>query len=239
MGVDAYRIIAVLAIYLFHSNVHIQCSYGVLTPFINMGAIYMTAFFILSGFSLYISWHKQNFYSIDVIKKFYIKRFIGIMPLYYVVALLFVLVMGNESTAQNLLLAPIEILGIQASFDTLFNVSHNGGTWFVSCIIMCYLVYPLIQEIVKQISTKIKIIIMAIASLILLYSPFIVAFFNTSGTYPKPFFRIMEFIIGAIACSLIPEIKNSNYAKFVFSWQALVAEYIILFCGVTLAIRRK
>ena len=40
-------------VFLFHSNIHIGCDYSILTPFINMGAIFMTAFFIISGFSIY------------------------------------------------------------------------------------------------------------------------------------------------------------------------------------------
>ena len=90
LGLDIYRILAALFIFLFHSNMHIGCSYGFLSGFVSMGAIYMTAFFLLSGFSLFLVWNKKDLNNIDTIKGFYLKRGIGILPLYYTVALLFI-----------------------------------------------------------------------------------------------------------------------------------------------------
>ncbi|WP_026664662.1 acyltransferase family protein [Butyrivibrio sp. FC2001] len=237
VGLDIYRILAVLFIFLFHSNIHIQCQYGFLTPFINMGAIYMTAFFILSGFSLYLTWNKRDLHDIEGIKKFYSKRLIGILPLYYAIALLYIFLLGQESPTQNLLLAPTEILGIQSTFNSLFAVTHNGGTWFVSCILLSYLVYPLIQEITKQIRIRSKVILILIIAIVLLHSPFIVYFFGTSGIYSNPFFRILEFTIGVLLCSMMTNISECKFSNYLFSWWAVIVEYIILIAGVTVALK--
>jgi len=70
---------------------------------------------------------------------------------------------------------------------SIFAVTHNGGTWFVSCILICYLAYPFIQEVVKQLPRKAKIVLVVIGSFVLLYSPFIVAYFKTVGTYADTF----------------------------------------------------
>lgn len=239
VGLDIYRILAVLFIFLFHSNIHIQCSYGIFTPFINMGAIYMTAFFILSGYSLFLTWQKRDLHSISVIKKFYIKRLVGILPLYYFVAILYIALIGQETIIQNLVLAPVEILGIQSDFSTLFSVTHNSGTWFVSCILMCYLVYPMMQEIIKQISLRTRMVFIAIAGAILLYSPIVVSVFQISSIYSNPFFRILEFLIGVLLCSMMPNLKERNYSRFVFSWWAILIEYVVLIVGVTLAVKLK
>ena len=51
IGLDLFRIFAVLVIFFFHTG-HIGCSYGLLRGFIGQGAIFMTAFFMLSGFAL-------------------------------------------------------------------------------------------------------------------------------------------------------------------------------------------
>ena len=237
VGLDLYRIMAVLFIFLFHSNIHIKCNYGILTPFINMGAIYMTAFFILSGYSLFLTWQNQDLHRITLIKKFYFKRLVGILPLYYSVALLYIFLLGQETLAQNLLLVPVELFGIQSNFNTLFSVTHNGGTWFVSCILMCYLVYPMIQEITKQISTKSKLVIIGIACIILLHSPIVVYFFQISTTYSTPFFRGLEFLIGVMLCSVTPSIEESKYSRIVFSWWIILIEYALLIIGVTLSIK--
>lgn len=49
-GLDVLRLMSVLVIFLFHSNGHLHCSYGVLNAFVSMGAVFMTAFFMLSGY---------------------------------------------------------------------------------------------------------------------------------------------------------------------------------------------
>ncbi|WP_330410438.1 acyltransferase [Butyrivibrio fibrisolvens] len=237
VGLDLYRILAVLFVFLFHSHMHLQCEYGILTSFIKMGAIYMTAFFILSGFSLFMTWQYKDLHDIKTIKHFYCKRLVGILPLYYSVALLYIFLLGKENIQQNLLLAPVEILGIQSNFNTLFSVTHNGGTWFVSCILMCYLAFPIMSEIIKQISIRAKVRAIIVACFILLYSPILVAVFKMSDIYSNPFFRSLEFFIGAVICSLMPNIKKlGSLCKYLFSWWGIIAEHTVLICGVTLAV---
>lgn len=238
IGLDFYRIIAVLFIFLFHSNIHFDCNYGLLNGFVNMGAIYMTAFFILSGFALYLTWNGKDLGDIKTIKNFYFKRAVGILPLYYVVSLIYVLFIGKETRFENLLLAPIELLGLQSMFTSIFSATHNSGTWFVSCILFCYMIYPFIQENVKKISIRLKITMIVVSSFILLYSPFIQGYYKTdgSGMYTNPFFRSLEFSIGVLLCSMMKEIKNRPLSKILFSWWAVGVEYIILIAGVTIAV---
>ena len=237
VGLDLYRIIAALNIFLFHSAIHINCTYSVFTPFVRMGAIFMTAFFLLSGFTLYSTWQTKALYDFKVIKKFYIKRVINILPLYYSVALLYILFLGQESLYQNIIIAPIELFAIQSYFDSLFNITHNNGTWFVSCIIICYLIYPYIQEIVKQMSTKTKIITVVMISGILLWSPIVVDCFNLNSIYSNPLFRMLEFIIGVLIASMIPHIAKCRLARIIFSRCAVILEFSFLICCVTVAFK--
>lgn len=81
-GLDIFRIMAALVVFLFHSHIYIGCNYGLLTGFVNMGAIFMTGFFILSGYVLFITWKRTELTEIANIKNFYKKRLIGIYPLY-------------------------------------------------------------------------------------------------------------------------------------------------------------
>lgn len=52
IGLDVLRILSALVIFAFHSISHIGANYGQLNGFFSMGAIFMTAFFMLSGLSL-------------------------------------------------------------------------------------------------------------------------------------------------------------------------------------------
>ena len=164
-------------------NIHLGCKYGILTSFINMGAIFMTAFFVLSGYVIYYTYQKKDLGKLVNIKLFYKKRYITILPIYYLVGTLYIIFFwgGTESLQENVILMPIEILGLQSVFTSIFSVSHNGGTWFVSCILLCYLIYPFAQEIIKQISLKSKIKMLLLSVLVLLWSPFIVWKFQTGA----------------------------------------------------------
>ena len=239
VGLDLFRLLSVAFIFLFHSHIHIQCDYEPFNEYINVSAIYMSAFFLLSGFANYLTWNSRDLRDISVIRVFYLKRLVNIVPLYYVAAILYVLFLGRESLYENVLLAPIELLGIQSSFASIFSVTHNGGTWFVSCILICYFIYPFIQEIVKQLSHKTKLLLVAVGCFILIYSPLIVIYFKTITTYSNPFYRVIEFAIGTIICSEMEEIKKSSASKYLFSWYSMLAEYFVLVVGVSMAVKKN
>ena len=236
IGLDLFRIVAVLFVFLFHSNMHFGCDYGFLNSFVKEGAIFMTAFFLLSGFSLYYTWNDRELLKIGNVKSFLIKRAASILPLYYAIYVLYLIVYPDKQTVlENILLAPIEILGIQSTFTSLFNFTNNGGTWFISCLLICYLIYPYIQEILKQVTIKTKIIIVVIAVFILIYAPFIQTYFKTGSIYADPFYRLLEFVIGVILCSIMETIKDWKYSHILFSWYTVIIEFVTLVIGVMIA----
>lgn len=78
---------------------------------------------------------------LDNMSDFYKKRIISIFPIYWIVALIYIIVKRID-IIESIILAPIEFLGIQSVFTSLFSVSHNNGTWFISCIAISYLLFP-------------------------------------------------------------------------------------------------
>ncbi|WP_081353006.1 acyltransferase family protein [Xylanibacter ruminicola] len=158
VGLDLLRISLALLIFMFHSNMHFDCHYGVFDHFARYGAIAMTGFFMLSGYALSLS-SKVILTDIGSLKNFLLKRFISIYPLYYFVALAFIILLGSESFQSLALLFPFEALGLQSCFTSLSKISHNGGTWFISCLTICYLLYPLLQWIIIRLKVKEKVIL--------------------------------------------------------------------------------
>lgn len=233
-GLDLFRVVAAVMVLLFHCNIHHGNDFGALTGFVSMGAVFMTAFFMLSGFVLFLTYRERDLFKMDALKKFYLKRVFGIFPLYLIVAALYVVTLGQESVFQNLVLLPIEVLGLQSVFSTLFPVSHNGGTWFISCLLFAYLAFPLMQEIVKQMSTRTKWIALAICTAVLFWSPLVVHTFKTDSIYSNPFFRGLEFFIGVLLCSLP---VRAGIAKLLATWKAFIVETVLLIAGISIAIR--
>lgn len=233
-GLDLFRVVAAVMVLLFHCNIHHESNFGPLTGFVSMGAVFMTAFFMLSGYVLFLTYKDKSLVQAPALKNFYLKRIFGIFPLYLVVSVLYILTLGEESVFQNLVLLPIEILGLQSVFSTLFPVSHNGGTWFISCLLFAYLAFPLMQEVVKQMATRTKWMSLAICSAILFWSPLVVHTFKTDSIYSNPFFRGLEFFIGVLLCSL--PIRD-GIAKILATWKALLVEVLLLVAGVSIAVR--
>lgn len=207
IGLDFIRILLVLLIFAFHSQIHFDCYYYWLNDFVRMGAIAITAFFMLSGYSLILSTSHKDFTKIKDVKQFYIKRLIRILPLYYSVALIRVvmdLMVGKSTFAEVAILFPVELFATQSTFTTLFPYSHNNGTWFISCLIICYIFFPFIQNLFLQLSVKTKTITGVVLCSILFYAPFIQHFFqlNDLSVYTSPFYRLIEFVLGIIIAQI-------------------------------------
>lgn len=240
IGLDLLRISLAILIFMFHSNIHVlKCDYGLFNNFVHMGAIAMTGFFLLSGYAISLSSGKKDMTNIQEIRKFYIKRLISILPLYYAWALMVigwnVFSKGIPAIQEELILMPIETLGIQSVFSSLFPFSHNGGSWFISCILICYFLFPLLHLLTRQLVDKQRIMIIVILSALLLYSPFVESCFHLESIYSNPFFRAMEFTIGMLICQMNREEQNNRLIQFLRNPAICILSILVLVIGVSLA----
>lgn len=177
IGLDYLRVYTVFMVFLFHSWMHLGCSFGKLTSFVSEGAVYMTLFFMMSGYVLGLK-YKELPMDGAALLTFYKKRLVSVLPLYIVCVILYPPIFGEETLLQNLLILPVELFGIQSVFPSLMTVTHNGGTWFVSCIVICYLLFPLAILLIRTISKKCLCFVISMAYLVLLLSPWIVYILN-------------------------------------------------------------
>lgn len=240
IGLDLMRISMALLIFMFHSRIHVlHCSYGILNSFVDMGAIAMTGFFLLSGYVINLAYGKKDMSSSDEIKRFYLKRLITIIPLYFVWAFLLVVanivIKGKSAAIEEIVLFPVEFLGIQSVFSSLFPFSHNGGSWFISCILICYLLFPLLQIITKTITDKSRMVMIFVLSAILLWSPFVQHFFHLQKIYSNPFFRALEFSIGILVSQLNVSSSPNKLIIFLRKPFICIISLVCLFVGVTVA----
>lgn len=241
IGLDLLRISLALLIFMFHSRCHVlKCDYGVLNGFVTMGAIAMTGFFLLSGYVINLSTRRNDLTSPKEIGKFYAKRLIAILPLYYAYALVNIAINviqnGSSAAAEELMLFPIETLCIQSVFASLFNFSHNGGSWFISCIMICYFVFPLFDILTNKLSDKTRTLIIIVLIAILLWSPFVENFFNCQSIYSNPFFRTLEFAIGMLVSQMnIKHETDNRLIVFLRKPWVCLSSAIILILGVSMA----
>lgn len=235
LGLDCFRIFLMLVIFMFHSQMHFSCDYGILNSFISMGAIAMTGFFILSGFSLQLSSTNSKLTDSKEITHFYLKRLISIIPLYFFVHIVRFVCDGFEPIINRLILFPIQTLGLQALFSSLFRFSHNGGTWFISCLLVCYFVFPLIHILLSKLTTKQNLILLFTLAFVLLWGPVVQRRFGTNSIYDNPFFRLIEFTIGILSYNLWATGKpHSSYLR-VFNWPMALVSVLLLIISISYA----
>lgn len=213
IGLDVMKILLALIVFFFHCYCHLGIHFGVFQHFIEQGAVAMTGFFMLSGYIMYLIYRETDYSVINNLRKFYIKRLATILPVYYVVGLVYTVLWiatGRISAVKALLIFPVELLGLQSVFSSLFSIAHNQGTWFISCLLLCYFIFPLICFLVKNLSKRDSLIGIVIMYLIASYPIVIIRSFDTMGVYSNPFFRGVEFTIGVMLGRIIENFKAVN-----------------------------
>ncbi len=236
VGLDLMRVFLALLVFMFHSRMHFECDYFILNGFVDMGAVAMTGFFMLSGYALYITYSDKELVKMRELKPFYIKRAITILPLYFFIAIVFSIcdfILGKAHINEYLILFPVETFCLQSTFSSLFGYIHNGGTWFISCIIICYIIYPFLQTILSQISNRSKIILILILTGILLYAPIVQGYLKLQTIYSNPFYRLLEFTIG-ILLALINSIEDNKILHICRTKVALIISVVLFVSLVTL-----
>lgn len=207
VGWDLFRVLMVLVVFAFHANMHLGLSFGIFTKFVTAGSLCMSGFFMLSGAVLYYRYGNKGVFD-NGLKGFYLKRFFSILPLYWAVMVLYFL--DNPIGSDGLKILPIEILGIQALLPVSFYMVHNGGTWFVSCLLICYAVFPLIAKLIEGLG-KTRLITLCIMFITLdIYVLMIVYRFDLVELYSTPVSRCIQFAIGCIIAAIIQAGKNGN-----------------------------
>lgn len=196
---DILRILCAVQVEMYHSITMFGCSYGKFFTALIQYLIQpvMTCFFMLSGFSIYYMYHNTDIMEKNGLILFYLKRAVSILPSYYLLHMLYVFIYPN-TLSDWIVLTPIEFLGIQASYNTLFGILHNGGTWFISCMLLSYLFYPIMQILLSSLNQNLKWWILALLLFVLVYSNYLVLRFGMEGNYSNPIFRMMEFSCGVV-----------------------------------------
>lgn len=210
-SIDLLKIFSFALIFFFHCNMHLGVHFLALTPFISQGAIVMDLFFMLSGFVCCYTYRPKEQMDFGSVADFYMKRFASIYPLYLCIVIIY-LIIGTESITNKMITLPVELTLLQSWFSGMFSFSHNGGTWFLSCLATCYAAYPLIRILIKRMSKAVSLICLIILYLLCASIPFVVWELDIPDAYANPILRLLQFVAGAL---LTVFIKHNTKAQFV------------------------
>lgn len=201
--IDILRILCALQIYMYHSSTMYGCTYGhtmdALLRYLTSPV--MTCFFVLSGFSIHYQ-HRDDTVTSGWTRQYLKKRLITIMPSYLLVALIWPIAYPVQISDWVALL-PVDLVGAQTAYRTLFGILHNGGTWFVSCMLLAYLVYPVIKCILDSEKKWVAVTMAVVTHFMLMYSNVVIPRFGLDGLYSNPIARTAEFTIGVSFAEIV------------------------------------
>ena len=201
--IDALKVISFVLVFAFHCNIHlgVHFKFDGLTRFVSQGAVLMDLFFLLSGFAQYYS-NANHSMTAERAKKFYLKRLVSVYPLYLFAQILFLLFFDKGSIVQKLLTLPVELSLLQSWFSGLFSYSHNGGTWFISCLAFCYFLFPVLKDLLERMSRKQLMAYLLAVYVLCATAPFIVIVNDLPNTYSNPLLRMLQFLAGMLVAAL-------------------------------------
>ncbi len=183
----------------------------------------MIIFFVLSGYCLKRSnnfmFHKDG----DIIA-FYKRRLIRILPLYYAVEVVRLIIAFHEGqVVQRIRMLPIRLFALQMEFN--YDV-YAGASWFIGCIIACYFIYPLVYKLFDGACFRTRIMWCMIILFIVFYSKLMTFWFDDVDIYYSTVYRVLEFSVGVI----MPEdIFDKYQIRLPNVMYILVSGFLVLF----------
>lgn len=203
--------VAIIFVVLYHyycavSNVH-------LLSIFKRGYIGVDLFFFFSGLGLGYSYNRNS------LAQFYKNRFWRIMPLYWIWAIVHLIVVGIQN---NIIPSFLDVFGI---FTTLsyYGIGNIRSNWYLSAILLLYVAYPILYTLTK----KFKWIFLLLTAGL----TFLIVYKTQLNWYHNVFVgRLYIYLLGIYVYQAI----NDNAHKLLFDLVAIAAiavlGFVSLFC---------
>lgn len=208
-SVDGLKIAAAVITFLFHCHIHLGVTFGCLTAFLSQGAVVMDLFFMLSGFALFAVYRETPLTEPAALTRFWGKRLLSIYPLYLVILVTHLLFLDGGSLLQKAVTLPVELLLLQSWFSGLFSYSHNGGTWFLSCLLVGYIVFPFLKAPMERAGKRTLLTTMAAVYILCGFIPAVVVVLGLPNVYSNQLLRLLQFLAGMLLAALLARMKGT------------------------------
>ena len=227
-NLNILRGFSAFAIVMYHIRKNVGCDFGIFNWLFSYSTPWMTCFFVLSGFTLFYNYCDTDF-DLNNIKKFVKKRALGIYPTYALMWFCFYWYYFNQVPAKSdILTFPLQLLLLQCI--DYYDFFINSGTWFFSCIFICYLLFPYLCSIFRRLDNRLLLIFLIVAYIINTVLPFSYDPCNID-VYHSAFCRILEFSCGICTAAFFLR-KQSDTKSF-----TLVISLTVFFSAIFIADR--
>lgn len=238
IGLDILRDIGVIFIFLYHFCIeYLNLAQGTdpLMPsinyFANIWARPASLFlFIISGYALMYN-HEDELST----KDYYKRRFKGLfIPFYIAYTIMFLAYFAVNNVAAGstspLYTFVFTIIGVDAMVQEMSGGLgfYLIGEWFMSCIVFCYIFFPLFAKAIKKCK---YVLLVALA----LWSGFMLFVFNPFDMQVEhnPLFVLLYFYIGMLLYETIGQKEISKNIRIICTVVAVAIFIYLLLAGYT------
>lgn len=240
-SIQALRGIGFLAVFLYHAGI-----------IYSGGGWGVSLFFLLSGFLLMVR-NNENKFSVSTYKnlRYAVKKIGKLYPLHVFMTLvslplLIVKYVDSEHFIINVgFRTVINIFLIQSWFpwDSI-RYSLNNLSWFLSCMLFFYFIFPVIHQTISRINIKRTIIFITgiVWILMVVYGWIICQICNIYEiddsilkglTYNFPLYRLGDFTVGCLMGRLYTECLVKKYSLKAYTFLELIIIFISLIIVLT------
>lgn len=222
-ALDLIRSVAIIGIFFFHLDPD-----SILKPlFTRLGDIGIVVFIAVSGYVLGMKYLQERI----SFKDFITKRFVRIIPAYWISLFLILLaryLLHNRIYPLSDIL--VHVLGLHALFPAYAH-SISSNLWFVSLILFLYFCFPFAAKYLVRYNSLVITLVLVITHFVLLYIfdhvdylHHYLEFKGIAYKYPLFIFNLLPFIFGAVCADL--DRKGKTLYKILIA--LLVATYFSL-----------
>lgn len=208
---DYIRCIAALFVITFHFNLLIKekCAGNPIIGFLSfangsMGHMGVTLFFILSGYSLFVRWNQRM-----QVCAYFKSRILAVLPMYWIGFLtLFVytdLLHGARNPNIPLKNLVFTLIGMDGYLYGVVPTFYKIGEWFVGCILLLYLVFPVLLRLINKCPAKLGLFTLFAFIPWVMIHPSIVPIEHSFLT------RIPEFLLGMYLAKYKQQVQLSQF----------------------------
>ncbi len=222
-----------MAIVIFHSREAIlPVKFEGFVNFTGYFNVFVSYFFVLSGFILTINYHNMK-----GVKQFYINRFARIYPLYLFAFLLTVALMMNARTP-NITISFGNIfttLFLIQSWFSNYAVSYNYPAWSLSVEAFFYLLFPFVIYLLRNQSLRKQLLLVFLFWLItqLVFGWMTYSTFGFGFSFYYPLSHLSSFLMGVAGGKFFLSnpaflIKNTFRLELISVIALVVISYLII-----------
>lgn len=225
-SLQGLRVLAMIIVFLYHCG---------LFPF---GHLAVTFFFTLSGFVSYYSNSEDEKMSLDSNIKYFKSKIKKFYVIYLLVTILGLIANYNIFNTYNLgkkILIILSNITLTQTFipNTDYYFSFIAGTWYMSSLAFCYLVFNIYKYYLNKSNIKEINIIVVFWILEIIVSLLII---NLSSDiikwiiYINPISRSINFLMGMLLAKIFIN-KNKKYVNYNIIETAICIAFIFIYIG--------